>query len=317
MSWSIIFRITETKLANSELLEQLPSLPGYEFEFVPSPLSAGGVGMFISGEFKYSGTSERAKCLNHLACSLFSTVGQKLAANVPDSNCHYCEYLHVTNTNFTSSLFFEPVISSDRTRNLASTTKKAYGLCSCPIRVLKCRKKELSSPLAELINLSVQTGKYPSKLKHAKIIPVYKGNDETDPSNYHPISLLSVFNRIFEKIMYNQLKSYSEDNEVLYKTQYGFRETFSTQHAILDIASMIQTNMDKKMFTCSIFLDFKEVFDTVNHTILLDKLHHYGIRGIVHEWSYLANQTQTMHIDNDHISSKKNSVKLEFYKGLL
>ena len=67
--------------------------------------------------------------------------------------------------------------------------------------------------------------------------------------------------------------------------------------------------MDKKMFTCGVFIDFKKAFDTVNHTILLDKLHHYSIRGIVHEWFllYVANRTQTRHIDNDHISSKKNS----------
>ena len=112
-----------------------------------------------------------------------------------------------------------------------------------------------------------------SILGSAKIIPIYKGDDETDPSSYRPISLLSVFNRIFEKIMYNRLKSYIEDNEILYKAQYGFRESFSTQHAILDIVSTIQTNIDKNMFTCVIFLDWK-AFDTVNHTILLDKLHH-------------------------------------------
>lgn len=195
----------------------------------------------------------------------------------------------------------EPVVSSDIELEISLLpSSKAYELYSCPIRVLKCAKNILSSPLAELINLSVQIGKYPSKLKHAKIVPVYKGDDETDPSNYRPILLLSVCNRIFEKIMYNRLKSYIEDNELLYKAQY----------AILDIVNTIQTNMDKKMFTCGIFLDFKKAFDTVNRTILLDKLHHYGIRGIVHEWfsSYLANRTQTTHIDNDHISSKKNSV---------
>ena len=109
--------------------------------------------------------------------------------------------------------------------------------------------------------------------------------------------------------MYNRLNSYVEDNEPLYKAQYGFREKFSTQHAILDIVNTIQTNMDKKIFTCGVFIDFKKASDTMNHTVLLDKLHHYGIRGIVYEWfsSYLANRTQTTHIDNDHISSKKNS----------
>ena len=134
------------------------------------------------------------------------------------------------------------------------------------------------------------------------------GDDETDPSNYRTISLLSVFNRIFDKIMYNQLRSYIEDNELLYKAQYGVRESFSTQQAIFDIVSMMQTNLDNKMSTCGIFLDFKKEFGTVNHTLLLDKLRHYGIRGIVPEWfaSHLANRAQTTHIDNDHISSKKN-----------
>ena len=157
----------------------------------------------------------------------FSMVGQKLAANVPDSNCHSNEYL--TNTNFSTSFFFELVISSDIELEISLLpSNKAYGLYSCPIRVLKCAKSILSSPLAEPINLSVQSGKYPSKLKHAKIIPVYKGDDETDPGNYRPISLLSVFNIIFflNYVQSIEVILYIKDNELLYKAQYGFREKF-------------------------------------------------------------------------------------------
>ena len=93
--------------------------------------------------------------------------------------------------NFTSSFFFEPVISADIELEISLLpSNKACGLYSCPVRVLKCAKNILSSPLAELINPSVQTGKYPSKLKQAKIIPVYKGDDETDPSNYSSFATL-------------------------------------------------------------------------------------------------------------------------------
>ena len=64
-----------------------------------------------------------------------------------------------------------------------------------------------------------------------EVIPIFKGGDETDPSNYRPISLLPLFNRFFEKVMYNRLRSYVELNGLLYNGQYGFRENMSTQHA--------------------------------------------------------------------------------------
>ena len=99
---------------------------------------------------------------------------------------------------------------------------KARGLYSCPTRVLICAKCVISRPLAEIMNYSIQMGIYPSKLKYAKVIPIYKGDDETDPGNYRPISSLSVFNRIFEKLMYKRLKLFFDEN-VLYKSQFGFR----------------------------------------------------------------------------------------------
>ena len=110
--------------------------------------------------------------------------------------------------------------------------------------------------------------------------------------------------------MYNRLKSFIEKNELLYEAQYCFREKSSTQHAILDIANSIQMNLDMKMFSCGIFIDLvKKAFDTVDHSMLLSKQYHYGIRGIVYNWfsSYLAHRTQTTQIDN-HVSSKRNSV---------
>ena len=85
--------------------------------------------------------------------------------------------------------------------------KKAEGLYSCPYRVLKGAQHILSKPLADIFNSSIETRIYPSKPKIAKIIPIYKSDDETDPNNYHPISVLSSFNKIFEKIIYKRLHS--------------------------------------------------------------------------------------------------------------
>ena len=101
--------------------------------------------------------------------------------------------------------------------------------------------------------------------------------------------------------MYQRLKNFLDKNDILFKSQYGFREKHSTQHAVIDIVDIIQNNMDLKLFTCGIFLDLKKAFDTVNHLILLKKLNHYGIRGIINDWfsSYLLGRSQVTEIDSN------------------
>ena len=79
----------------------------------------------------------------------------------------------------------------------------------------------------------------------SKIVPIFKADDETEPNNYRPISLLSNFNRMFEKLMYKKMKVFINEEDILYRSQYGLREEHSTQHAIIDIVNTIQSNMDK------------------------------------------------------------------------
>ena len=101
--------------------------------------------------------------------------------------------------------------------------------------------------------------------------------------------------------MYRQLKNFLDKNDILFKSQYGFREKHTTQHAVIGIVNILQNNMDLKLFTCGIFLDLKKAFDTVNHSSLLKKLNHYGIRGIISHWfsSYLLGRSQVTEIDSN------------------
>ena len=94
------------------------------------------------------------------------------------------------------------------------------------------------------------------------------------------------------------MESFIEKNKLFSLSQYGFRKSHSTQHAILDIVNTIQTNKDKRLFSCGVFIDLKKAFDTVDHKILLDKLYHYGFRGIVNQWfsSCLEDRTPTTQI---------------------
>ena len=132
-----------------------------------------------------------------------------------------------------SSFYFRTVtVSEVETEILAIPDKNTYGLYSGVRRLLLIY---VSLPLATLLNVSVSQGVYPAKLKLSKIVPVFKSGDELDANNCRPISLLSNFNRIFEKLMYSRVISFSGENGLLYQARYGFRKSHSSQRTFLDI----------------------------------------------------------------------------------
>ena len=117
--------------------------------------------------------------------------------------------------------------------------------------------------------------------------------------------------------MYKRLRTFLEKHSLLFENQYGFREKHSTEYAIHDIINQIQMNINQKKYTCGIFIDLQKAFDTVNHSILLDKLSYYGIRGILNNWftSYLLNRIQTTQIDK-YIYRLKGMCYLVFLRDL-
>ena len=151
-----------------------------------------------------------------------------------------------------------------------------------------------AKPISRLINSSFENGLFPDELKIAKVIPIFKNGDKKDTVNYRPISVLTFFSKIFEKTMYNHLISFIDKENILYKFQFGFRKSHSTNHAIISLVENVNQALDSGKVLVGVFLDLKKAFDTVDHKILIDKLFKYGIRGNIFNWfkSYLTNRKQ-------------------------
>ena len=167
-----------------------------------------------------------------------------------------------------------------------------------PNSILHLLKKDISYPLTTIFNISLSTGIHPDLMKVAKTIPIYKKGSKLDLCNYRPISLLSNLNKILEKLVFTRAYKFLEDKKCIYNLQFGFRRKHSTIHALIGITEEIRKALDNSKYACGVFIDLQKAFDTVDHSILISKLNHYGIRGIGNEWfkSYLSNRSQFVSI---------------------
>ena len=132
---------------------------------------------------------------------------------------------------------------------------KSTGPQSIPIKLLKLIPDLILIPLCTIINQSFITGKYPDALKISKVIPIHKSGATCNLNNYRPISLLSIFDKIMEKVMHKRLYDFLQKHNILFQNQFGFRKNNSTTSAHLQITEKIKESIDNKKYGCGIFID--------------------------------------------------------------
>ena len=135
---------------------------------------------------------------------------------------------------------------------------KSSGPKSIPYKILNLLKNYISKQLADLFNLSVSSGVFPSLLKIAKVVPVHLKDSKLDCCNYRPSSLLSNIEKILEKLMYKRVYQFLTENNIIYDLQFGFRKNFSTAHALINLTENIRQALDEGYIVCGIFVDLQK-----------------------------------------------------------
>ena len=113
---------------------------------------------------------------------------------------------------------------------------KSAGYDCFNARIVKSSIHAIISPLCNIFNSSIENGIFPSALKIPKVIPVFKSGNRNLLNNYRHVSVLSIFSKVLEKIVYDKLISFIQKNNILYRKQFGFRkgQCHSTSHALID-----------------------------------------------------------------------------------
>ena len=223
--------------------------------------------------------------------NFFVNVGSNLAAKIPSSEKHFSEYMNQTKEIIPIN---DLTIKEYKNAFDSLKTNRACGFDDIDTNIIKSCYKEMFCPLFYICKRSIKVGSFPDQMKIAKITPLFKSGEYDIVSNYRPISVLPVFSKLLERIMYNRVYSHITKHLLLYEKQFGFQKQCSTEHAILQLTKEIYESFDQKKFTLGVFVDLSKAFDTVNHEILISKLSYYGIKSTYINWfkSYLTNRKQ-------------------------
>ena len=221
----------------------------------------------------------------------FTSIANQLSENINQPNISFSSYLPEPVPH---SFFLRPVLPTEIKTVINNLKSSSAGYDDISIDVIKKCSDVISPFLVYIVNRSFREGCFPKQLQIARVVPIFKKGERTSHTNYRPISILSSFSKIFEKIVACRLLEYTSSCSILSDVQYGFRPNYSTEHALYNLCQNIHSTMDNRGYQISVFCDLSKAFDTISHDILLEKLKVYGIRDKALQWfrSYLSFRKQ-------------------------
>lgn len=247
---------------------------------------------------------------NHLN-NFFSTIAQRtLQQNAVQNQ----GTIVLTNQNPpTTNLHFYDTNEQEIKKIIDSMkAKTSAGEDEISSKMIKHCKDEITTPLVTLINKSFNEGTFPDSLKTAKVYPKFKSGKTTEAANYRPISLISNFSKILERVVLNRLLEHLQHHNLLTPRQHGFIKNRSTATAIVQLVESIIDQLEQGYKTTTILLDFSKAFDCLDHKLIVKKLNTLGVTGKEAQWfkSYLSDRKQLVEItykDNNTINTVKSS----------
>lgn len=184
---------------------------------------------------------------------------------------------------------------------------KAPGLDGINSIMLKKMTATFFKVITEIFNWCLKNGYFPKLFKTAKVIPILKpGKEAKSPKSYRPISMLNCLDKVLEKIVLNRLNTFTEDNNILQKEQFGFRKDHSTVHQVKRIVNFISNNKSSRKSTGIVFLDIEKAFDSIWHNGLIYKLHLFGYPIYIQKLiqSFLYERSFVVNVDNEYSSQR-------------
>ena len=223
----------------------------------------------------------------------YSTLGSKFAQQIVPGMTTIKDYIHQIPRQHDSMVMRKttPMEIDAIIKKLPS--KASHGRDEVSNIMIKALRTSIVFPLCHIFNHSIMEGKFPTRMKLAEVIPLYKGKSMDQMVNYTPISLLIMLSKLLEKVIYQRIYKYLEAKSILYPSQYGFCNKRSCEQAICELTGYILQSKNRSEHSASIYLDLSKAFDTLDHNILLHKLDWYGIRRVAKEWieDYLRNRS--------------------------